>query len=901
MTESRNHQLTLLCLALAAGMILVALGLVLSAGYLWALAEASEQEDSPAGGVIALTGGLLLLLATLAKSRPTRTPSAHVSCMRDAPLRTVLGVGVAGAVLTVFIWELLRISHGHGDLLFLAEPMGISSHTHHLSETLVLAGGLAVTTLMMITRLFGVLGDERNRRLARLLQREQELRETNERIISFSSDLLCTIDQEGRFRFVSPACEPILGYRPEEMIGHRALEFMVEEDRKPSVQAAQGVRQDTGPGTPQFRNRYYHKDGHVVTLNWKARLSSQDDTLFCVGRDITPELKAEELAHQREAFFSLTPEIFCIVSARNRFVEVNKTFLKTLGYTRAEVVEIPYLNLIEPSWHDTVMDAIERLADGETIYDLEIQLFHRDGSLRWLRVNASMSRDRLIYCSARDITAELQVQKELRANEQLLRMAEQIGRLGGWMVDVTSGRSVWSDAVCDIHEMAPDQVPDMNEALQFYTPEYRPVVRQAVRQAIVLGLPFDLEARITTATGRLRWVRLIGRAVRDERGEVISLQGAFQDISAGKEASEQIRRLAERQSRIFESITDAFFTLDREWRFTFMNRKCEELLQQSRGEVIGESLWEVFPEAIGTEFESQYRQAMNTGETASFEAYFAPLDLWSEANAYPSEDGLAVYFRSINERVEAERELKATLAELERSNSELQDFAFVASHDLQEPLRKIQAFSDRLTRNPDHFDEREQDYLRRMRSAAERMQGLIMDLLSYSRINTRAQPFVRCDLTDILEGVQQDLESAITASRAVVEARPLPEIAGDPSQLRQVMQNLLSNAIKFSRPDVRPRIVIYPEDVSVRGWTLVIQDNGIGFEPKYADRMFQPFQRLHNKHEYAGTGIGLAIVRKIIDRHDAVIVADSRPGEGATFRIHFRHPDSLDQTPGVSH
>lgn len=283
---------------------------------------------------------------------------------------------------------------------------------------------------------------------------------------------------------------------------------------------------------------------------------------------------------------------------------------------------------------------------------------------------------------------------------------------------------------------------------------------------------------------------------------------------------------------------------------------------------------------------------MATGETTSFEAYFEPLDLWCDVKTYPSEEGLAIYFNSINERKQAEKELEATMAELERSNQELQDFAFVASHDLQEPLRKIQTFSDRLLRDADHFNEREQDYLQRMQAAAKRMQTLIMDLLSYSRVSTRAQPFQSCDLNRILEEVLQDLEFAISGADARIDTSPLPTLEGDPSQLRQVLQNLLSNAIKFRRPGVKPEILVYPENVTDRGWTLVVEDNGTGFDPGYADRLFQPFQRLHSKNDYAGTGIGLAIVRKIVERHQGTIVADGRPGEGATFRIHFSNSNA---------
>lgn len=774
-----------------------------------------------------------------------------------------------------------------------------SNHESYLGEyltsTLILLGGFALTTLTMVSRLFGVIATDHNEQLQKTnvelkhyLEREQILRETNQRIIDFSSDLLCTIDQRGYFTFVSPASTRILGYSPEEMEDRPARDFVYEQDWDKSLNEVARLGGGQSSGSLPLRNRYRHRAGHLVTLDWKARFSSEDGAMFCVGRDVTAELKVEELAQQREAFFSITPEMFCIVNG-NFFVEVNQAFLDTLGYDREALLTSPYREIIHPDYLGIIEDAVAEMQRGKKVHDLELLAFHQDGDMRWLRLSAAMSDGR-IYCSARDITQEKVFQKTLQEKEQLLTLAEQMGRLGGWFFDLGSREPVWSDAVCEIHDLSPENVPTVDEAIAYYTEEYRPQIEEAVRLASELGLPFDLEAQIVSAKGRLRWVRAIGQAVRDEHGTITALQGAFQDITESKAASEQIRKLAERQTIIFESITDAFFTLDPNWQFTFVNARCEQLLERSREELLGKNFWQAFPEAVGTAFEEHYRQALATGETASFEAYFAPLDLWSEVKAYPSEEGLAVYFRSINERKRAEQERDATMAELKRSNRELQDFAFVASHDLQEPLRKIQTFSDRLLRNAENFGEREQDYLTRMQSAANRMQTLIMDLLTYSRVSTRTQPFQGCDLNRIIGEVMQDLETAIGEADAQIDVSKLPTLNGDPSQLRQVIQNLLSNALKFRRAGVSPHIRIYAEENEEGGWTLVVKDNGAGFDPRYADRMFQPFQRLHSRKEYAGTGIGLAIVRKIVERHQGKITAEAKPGEGATFRINFMTP-----------
>ena len=174
-----------------------------------------------------------------------------------------------------------------------------------------------------------------------------------------------------------------------------------------------------------------------------------------------------------------------------------------------------------------------------------------------------------------------------------------------------------------------------------------------------------------------------------------------------------------------------------------------------------------------------------------------------------------------------------------------------------------------------------------MTAAAARMQALIIDLLDYSRVNTRGLPLQQLQLDQLLDEVLQDLETSLEQSHALIQREPLPQVLGDASQLRRVLQNLLSNALKFQKPGQSPQIRIYAEHSTGPCWTLCIADNGIGFDEKYLDRIFNPFQRLHGREAYAGTGIGLAIVKKIVERHGARITASSIPGTGSIFRITF--------------
>jgi signal transduction histidine kinase len=261
----------------------------------------------------------------------------------------------------------------------------------------------------------------------------------------------------------------------------------------------------------------------------------------------------------------------------------------------------------------------------------------------------------------------------------------------------------------------------------------------------------------------------------------------------------------------------------------------------------------------------------------------------SEAN-----DALRV---EIETRRQAEQQTQLFADELQRSNRELEQFASVASHDLQEPLRKIQAFGDRLIHHSGSaLDEKGQDYLDRMLASAGRMRKLIDDLLTYSRVSTRALPFVPVNLHEVAEEVAGDLDGRLQAADGRIEIGELPTIEAEPVQMRQLLQNLVGNALKFHRPGVPPVVVIAGrvlpagaagDDGPARSalCELTVADNGIGFDQVYVDRIFELFQRLHNRHDYEGTGMGLAICRKIVERHRGSISAASVPDQGARFIV----------------
>ncbi len=257
--------------------------------------------------------------------------------------------------------------------------------------------------------------------------------------------------------------------------------------------------------------------------------------------------------------------------------------------------------------------------------------------------------------------------------------------------------------------------------------------------------------------------------------------------------------------------------------------------------------------------------------------------------------GAAYLLRVLSSLSRSQLELRSVSTELARSNSELRDFAVIASHDLQEPLRKIQAFGERLAGQTEGtLDPKSADYLARMRQAAARMQSLVHGLLEYSRISARPVEMERVDLQRLLADVLPDLEERLRATSGRVEVGELPAITASPLAMRQLFQNLIANALKFHRDGVPPIVRVEAMPIrrparasgnAVTGWELRVSDNGIGFDDRFADQIFVPFQRLHGRQAYEGTGIGLAICRRIAERHEGTITARSTPGVGTTIVV----------------
>ncbi len=443
---------------------------------------------------------------------------------------------------------------------------------------------------------------------------------------------------------------------------------------------------------------------------------------------------------------------------------------------------------------------------------------------------------------------------------------------------------------------------------------------RAYRDRIISGLP-ALEALNTVFISRNgKEVAIEGHMtckVRDGKAEYT--RSILRDVTLRQAAEQQIRfytaQLVEREENIRQIIRnapDAIIVIDTESRVKLWNPKAETMFGWSAMDVVGRDLAElIIPPVHRQSHREGIRRHLETGEErvlnrtietqaldASGQEFYISLTISKTTQG--GEPVFIAFIRDISDIKRSALELERKQAELERSNKELEQFAWLASHDLKEPLRKIHTFSDLLMRQGSGLPEGTLGYLEKIQHSARRMTDLIEDILSYSNVSSDAEEFVSADLNAILQDVLIDMEVSIKLSGAGIVADKLPIAEVLPFQMRQLFQNLISNSIKYAKPGLPPLIQVLAKEKAPGILQIQVKDNGIGFKKEFAEKVFQIFQRLVPKNEYEGTGIGLALCRKIVENHHGSITAESEEGKGTTFTIQLplKHPSDL--SPGFS-
>lgn len=695
-------------------------------------------------------------------------------------------------------------------------------------------------------------------------------------------------------------------------------------------------------------------DGVTRWIRITGRVAVQPSgTIECfsgTAQDITDEKRKEatlQTVEQRFQTAFLNAAVGVVILDTNSNIQlINKTFADLVGYSQHELLDQHFATISHPDDVEENTALVQQLLRGESnSYIFNKRYLRKDGGIVWGQVSSALIRDQegkpdSFITIVQDITAELQAQTEqkklvalLKASEERLRDAINLSELGTFDINVDDGTILLSGRAKGWLGFKPDDTPSLNQVLD--TIRDRERIETVLQQTAAsgLGAVIDVEYWIgNQQTGQERLYHAQGRVVRNSLDDAsLLIRGIAKDITAQRQYAQELEQqvqgrtyalqransMVKTQADQLRFVTDssltaiALYSIIRDettgevvdLRYELINQMAQRMTGRQAADLLGHTMLEVFPGMRENSIWQRYLELAKTGVPLRYHNHYTQdgYDIWYQVQGVRQGELMVLSFLDITELKQTQFKLEALNKDLLEANNNLEQFAFVASHDLQEPLRKIQSFGTLLLEQYAEQLGDGTDLIQRMQVAAERMSVLIKDLLTLSRITTQHHSAVDIPLSRVVGRVIEDLDFIIEEANASIHTDPLPAVKGDESQLRQLFQNLLSNAIKFRKPAVTLQIrisarlvaeadlptSIKPTRQAAQYHQISVEDNGIGFDEMYLDRIFQVFQRLHTRSQYMGTGIGLAIVHKVAANHGGAITATSKPSQGSTFSVYL--------------
>ncbi len=687
--------------------------------------------------------------------------------------------------------------------------------------------------------------------------------------------------------------DDILDKRFSEHLGFENAEHLIADSRE--IMASGAVHTDT-------LHYSWNERDYLI-----SRFPIGKQFLMSTSIDITAIKKSQESAENERArlraILDTIPVGIGILDERGNLVESNDLAAKVWGIESKDNLPADgeaYKSQATSGEGAGLKEFIAmKVLQGESFYDQEVEIERFDGTMAAILASAAPiidSSGNLIGAVATgiDITERKQAEDENAYGATLLESAMDAIHSTDLTPDM-SGRTIlsWNKAAELMYGYQACEI--VGKTTNIFESEYPGKHREEVRRELLEQGYWRGEVLHRRKDGSRVHVLSSVSMVKDKQGKAIGTVAVNRDITGRIQMEAELKKSEEKYRDLIKHAPSGIYEIDFKIpRFLNVNDLMCEYLGYTREELLAIDPFDLLDDESKDLFKERIRKRL-AGDKVEYkirakdgrEIYAVLSVTITFRDGKP--DTAMVIAHDVTERKLAEEAVKRYASELTRSNQALEEFAFVASHDLQEPLRKIQSFSEQLVKHyaPDLGDEG-QDWLERMQRSAERMQQMINDLLIYSRVSTTSNPFAPVDLNQVAEDVVMDLEVRMKETGGEVQIDPLPTIQADGAQMHQLLLNLIGNALKFQRPGVPPRVQVSSQMTGPGFCEIYIQDNGIGFDMEQLDRIFQPFQRLHGRSQYEGTGIGLATCRKIAERHGGQITARSAPGHGTLFVVKLK-------------
>ncbi|MGO4820733.1 MULTISPECIES: PAS domain S-box protein [unclassified Flavobacterium] len=733
--------------------------------------------------------------------------------------------------------------------------------------------------------------------------------------VELSKDLVCIANVDGRFFKVNPSFTTVLGYAKEELEGQLFVDFIHPDDLDKTFKEVEKLSQ--GYKSISFENRYICKDGSYVLLSWNTSPDPETGNLYCIARDMTKEkIQEEKLINTTTNLTAiLNASEFSIIATEidGTIKEFNNGAENLLGYkaeevigqmtpaflhleeeivNRAEVLTKQYGEIIEPGFGVfTYVTQKWGIADSN-----EWTYIRKDGTTFPVILSATAIRNSSGVITgylgiAKDISKEKAAEQSLINSKILLDESQRIAKIGSWKFDVVSNNLVWSKGHYTIFEL--DEIPG-DQLYEAYRkrihPEDLPILDELSDNILENGKDFKVNYRILFPDGRIKHILEIGSPFENEIGEVVGMQGNIQDVTEIKLAEKKIEDKAKEINDVRAALDESSIVTitDQNGILTYVNDKFCNISQYSEEELLGQYHYVDASGNYSNRFVKKIWLSIANGQIWKGELQKIAKDgsyYWVDSTIVPflNEAGEPYQYIAISsditEKKLAEENLNNALVDLEKNNKELDQFAYVVSHDLKAPLRAINNLAEWIVEDMPDMPEDVSNNLGLLRGRILRMENLINGVLDYSRIGRTKIEMETIDLNLMLTQIVETIVP--THGFEVAIDSQMPEIFNAKILLYQVFSNIISNAVKYNDKPIGIIECSYVELASFHQFT--ISDNGPGIEKEYHDKVFGVFQTIEARDKKESTGIGLSIVKKIIEEKGGTIFIESEEGAGASF------------------